>query len=380
MDQGETSARGALILFVGICALIFAGWVFIGPGGIWVASIIAQGKLGLRIAAEWYQGAIEGPSKLIAPAITILSGSYAIYKAYAYAESRLHYRLGDYIKREERRLADAREKLRLIVERPSVERRFREPIFLEQPLKRVVRELRWGSYLLGPQLGYVRSQLDTSIARLTHQVELAKGNHRHMVHQLATAHMLRGAMDVSDAAKAKARSDDDRLAINSALHHFESALAVHEQDCEALEYAAHMHVCLRQDGKAEKYLDRLLDVTSADAKSLSRARGYRYKSEIEFNRNFRTRARSAAKAALKVLPNIYGEDRIEEAEMQEIVGDRQIALHAHVQARSHWEIARALFGQLKSREAEEGRRRVAEKLAALDRLPDKDSDGDDDED
>ncbi|MCK9910760.1 hypothetical protein MXD81_16555, partial [Microbacteriaceae bacterium K1510] len=173
-----------------------------------------------------------------------------------------------------------------------------------------------------PQLGYVRSQLDTSIVRLEHQVKLAEGNHRHMVRQLATAHMLRGAMDVAEASKARANSEDDRLAINSALHHFESALDVHERDCEALEYAAHIHVYLKQDREAEEHLDRLLDLTSAEAKSLSRARGYRYKSDIEFNRDFRKRARSAAKAALKVLPNLYGEDRIEEAEIHEIVGDR----------------------------------------------------------
>ncbi len=167
-----------------------------------VLAALAQLKLWLQRLAEVYQQTVDGPSKLIAPAITILSGSYAIYKGYMYAESRLHYRLGDYIAREEKRLTDARRQLRLIIERPNVERRFREPIFLEGPLKRAVHELGWGSYFLGPQLGYVRYQLETSITRLQHQVKLAETNHGHMVRQLTTAHVLRGAMDVADAATA----------------------------------------------------------------------------------------------------------------------------------------------------------------------------------
>ncbi len=376
MDQEETSVWGALILFAIVCAAIFVAWIVIGPGDVWLGAMSAQVRAALKVAADWYQDAIEGPSKLIAPAITIASGSYAIYKAYAYAESRLHYRLGDYIQREEKRLRDARKQLRLIIERPSVERRFREPIFLEPALKRAVRDLGWGSWFLGPQLGYVSYQLDTSITRLERQVKLSERNHRHTVQQLATAHMLRGAMDVADAAKAREKSQDGRLAINSALNHFQSALDVDDDDCEALEYAAHMHLCLKQDGEAEARLDRLLEVTSGEVRSLSRARGYRYMSDIETNRGFRRRAKDAAKAALKVLPSLNGADRIEEAEMQENVGDRQIALHAHVQARSHWEIARALFVEIGTPFALEGSIRVGTKLAGLSSLPDTDSEED----
>ncbi len=379
MDDGETSATGALILFVIVCAAIFIAWVVIGPGDVWVVSIVAQGQRALQTATDYYQQIVEGPSKLIAPAITIGSGSYAIYKSYAYAESRLHYRLGDYIEREEKRLADARKQLRLIIERPNVDRRFREPIFLEPSLKRAIRNLGWGSYFLGPQLGYVSFQLDTSITRLERQVKLSEGHHRHLERQLATAHMLRGAMGVADAAKARQSSMDDRVQINNALHHFEAALNAHDKDCESLEYAAHMHVYLKQDRDAGRLLDRVLEVTSGEAKSLSRARAYRYKSDIEAaTEGQRKKAKNSAKSALAVLPNLYGQDLIEEAEMQEIVGDRQIVLHAHVQARSHWQIARALFAQIKTATAEEGIRRVDKKLADLDALPDRDSDGTED--
>ena len=55
----------------------------------------------------------------------------------------------------------------------------------------------------------------------------------------------------------KERGLDDRAMVSSALNHFQSALAVDADDCEALEYAAHMHVCLKQDPEANERLDRI---------------------------------------------------------------------------------------------------------------------------
>ena len=77
--------------------MIFVTWVVLGQGDQWVAALIAQANGAIQRAAGWYQKTVDGPSKLIAPAITIASGSYAIYKGYMYADARLHYRLGDYL-------------------------------------------------------------------------------------------------------------------------------------------------------------------------------------------------------------------------------------------------------------------------------------------
>lgn len=374
MDQSESSATGALVLFAIICSVIFATWIVLGPGDQWAAAVIAQVQSALHSLTEWYQKTVDGPSKLIAPAITIASGSYAIYKGYMYAEARLHYRLGDYLEREERRLADARKQLRLIIERPNVDRRFREPIFLVPPLKRAVRDLGWGSYFLGPQLGYVSFQLDTSITQLERQVKLSETNHRHLERQLATAHLLKGAMHVAEASTAKQGNGGNRALVSSALNHFQSALAVDKNDCEALEYAAHMHICLKQDKDADELLNRVLGLTTPNAKSLSRARAYRYKADIATIGV----APKHLKDALRALPNLHGDDRVEEAEMHEALADRQNAMRRHVQARSHWEIAKALYRELSGQQAVDAAERVASKLAVLDQLPEqKDEDEED---
>lgn len=376
MDQGVTSVRGALLLFIIICAALFAVWIVIGPGDQWATAVIEQIQRSLQIATDWYQKTVDGPSKLIAPAITIASGSYAIYKGYKYAESRLHYRLNDFLAREEQRLADARKQLRLIIERPNVDRKFREPIFLEKPLKNAVRELGWGSYFLGPQLGYVSFQLDTSITQLERRVKLSRDHHRHLEHQLATAHLLRGAMYVAGASNAKQRNEDDRPMVSAALNHFQSALAVDANDCEALEYAGHMHVSLKQDHDADVLLNRLLHLTANEHKSLSRSRALRCKANIDAGRSRNGRARKHLKEALRVLPNLSGLDRIEEAELHEDLADRQNAMRNRVQARSHWDIAKALYDELPTALAATGAQRVSKKLSDLDQLPDRDKDAD----
>lgn len=379
MDQSETSIRGALILFVLICVGIFAAWVVLGPGEQWVASVLLKMHAMIDAAANWYQRTVDGPSRLIAPAISIASGSYAIVKAYKYAEARLHFRLADYLEREERRLLDARKQLRLIIERPNVDRWFREPVFLVPPLKRAVRELGWGSYFLGPQLGYVSFQLDASVDQLTRQIAISKARHQHLEKQLATAHLLKGAMHMAQASAAGAQSNV-RLSMTNALNHFDSALAVDANDCEALEYASHVHVYLREGAQANQRLEQVLGLTREEAKSLPRSRALRYKADLAAANSNNGIAKKRLYEALRALPNLHGEDRIEEAELHENLGDRLMNLGAHVRARSHWEIALALFSDLKTRDAVEGKTRVKAKLAQLDQRPDKDTDDGDDND
>jgi hypothetical protein len=273
-------------------------------------------------------------------------------------------------------LADARKELRLIIERPNVDRDFREPIFLVQPLKNAVRELGWGSYFLGPQMGYVSFQLDASITQLETQVKLSKVNHRHLERQLATAHLLKGAMHIADASASKKRSKDDRTMKSSALNHFQSALAVDQNDCEALEYASHVLVSPKQDHDADVLLNRLLQVTAKEQTSLSRSRAFRYKASIEAGRSKNGNARKQLKEALRVLANLSGVDRIEEAELHEDPADSQNAMRNRIQARSHWEIAGALYKQLPAAYGSAGASRISKKLSVLDQLPDKDRDAD----
>ena len=178
------------------------------------------------------------------PIVTIASGSYAIVKAYKYAESRLQYRLQDFLDREESRLKGAREQLRLAIERPGTQRPFRSPIFLAPALRRTVREFGWGSYFLPPQLPYADFQVSASVDQVQKQIKLSGDRHTHLNKQLAAAHLLKGAMLAAEATKLEQSGKESRAPLTAALNQFTAALAVYPKDVEALEYASHMHVRL----------------------------------------------------------------------------------------------------------------------------------------
>ena len=340
-------------LIVGfVLSSIFAAWVYLGPGRLWVSGISTDLTAWWNAFASWYQLKLEGSAKLLAPLITIISGTYAIVKAYKYAEARLHLRLHEYLRRDEKRLHDGGSKLRMLVDKPGVRRSFVEPAFLDDSLRSAVRELGWGSYFLPPQMGLVEYQLGTAIAQLQRQVSIANERQRHFDKQLTTAHLLKGALWMGSASEASATGESDRVQLTNAASHFAAALQIDPNDEEALEYAAHVHIRLGQTDEATDYLEKLLHLTAKVEKSLTRARALRSSARIEENEGKNRNAVRHLRKALEVLPNLFGEDRIEEAEINEALADCQKKLGFTNQARAHWRVAEALYGVVQTDEAE----------------------------
>jgi hypothetical protein len=95
----------------------------------------------------------------------------------------------------------------------------------------------------------------------------------------------------------------------------------------------------------------------------------------------RKRAKKLLKEALVVLPNLHGEEWIEEAEIHECLGRAQLALRATNKAKAEFEIAKAIFEQIKTAEANKGAARVSELLEQLhNRGIQQDVDDDDEDD
>jgi tetratricopeptide (TPR) repeat protein len=339
------SNRGVFEQFVFLLAalgLVLGAWVVWGPG----AEIFEQfsARLGVSINAlgDWYQLKVEGPTKLIAPLITILSGSWAIWRTLKYAQSRLHYRLNDFVEREEKRLNDARDKLRMKIERPDVNRPFKAPIFLSPAMKRVVRELGWGSYFGPPQLDYVDFQVGVAIDELGKQVKASEDRDGYLKKQLATAHLLKGAILVAEANDKERAEQEFRDLLTAALNQFKAALDIVPKDVEALEYASHVHVRLNEDQESEKLLDKIIRLTAGQIKSLPRARAFRYKGGIAARRNNNGNAIKMLRQSLDALPLQLGADRVEEAEIYETLASCQEAVCATVQAAASRESAAAI--------------------------------------
>jgi hypothetical protein len=379
----ERSLLAELSLFLVLIFGLSMAWIFWGPGKTigadWLSFFVGR----VRQGSIWYHDSLDESAKLLAPLITLITGSYAFYKWYAYSESQLQFRLNSFLKREDERLTGARSILRSTVERPGASKSFQSPVFLTPALERAVVELGWGSYFMPPQFGYAEYQIDKSILQLEQQLDTWKTRQAYFIEQLSTAHLLKGAMLASHAAKAKQAGQNDRAQLTAASNHFDAALQLNKDDLDALEYASHMRVQLGQFQEAQSKLDALLAATSNQVKSLPRARGLRYQAHIYANdlQPQRKRARKLLKEPLVVLPNLHGEEWIEEAEIHESLGRAQMALNAPNKGAAELEIAKAIFEQINTVEARQGAARVQEFLTQL-RKPGTqlDAGGDDDND
>ncbi len=383
---GMASARGASAQFVlplAAFALVIAAWIVWGPGAGHFETFSVWSISKINSLGDWYQKTVEGPAKLIAPLVTLMTGSLVILQWIWYSDKKLFDRLHDFLQREEKRLQDARNQLRLSIERPGPARQFEQPVFLAESLARATRELGWGSYFLPPQVGYAEGQLDSAIAQLSTQNTLSVERGEHLSSQLGTAHVLRGALLVAEGEKNKRTKIDGRGQYVAALKHFHRAMELNRKDTDALEYASHVYVTLGQPEEADKLLNRILKITEKDAKSLQRARALRYKSLIVAS-GAQPRpgvAKRHLKEALRVLPNLQGIDWIEEAELHEMLGDRQSSSKFHRRARAEYGISRAIFALINTDEARAGAERIDCKLPAVSAPTPQDSvDDDDDED
>lgn len=322
MDDDQNSYLQILIFPILIAALA-AAWFVVGPGWQSIAGLVEIPKVWIDLFATWYEETLDGLAKILAPIVTILSGAYAINKSIKFAESRLQYRLKDFLEREETRLKDAREKLRATIERPGPPRPFLAPIFLSSNLKRAVYELGWGSYFLPPQLGYTDFQIGASIDQLEKQLERSTERHEHFERQLATAHLLKGAILAANATELERQGKDSRSILVAALNQFKAAYEAQEDDVDALEYASHMHMRLGQDSQAQVLIGRVLTITRKELKSVPRSRAFRYQALIFARGGRNGLAEAAIENSLKFLPLQVGIDRVEEAELYDLLAKYQ---------------------------------------------------------
>ncbi|MBS0237624.1 MAG: hypothetical protein JSR89_04280 [Proteobacteria bacterium] len=361
----ERSLYRELSIFFLLYFALGAAWINWGPGIEVISSLGQELKFLFGAFANWYQVKLEQSAKLVAPLVTIFSGTFAIVTALRLAESQLLNRVRDFLEKEEKRLSGAREQLRRTIERPGPARPFEMPFFATGKLRSAMRELGWGSYFLPPQLGYVEVQLDGALEKLEKQVDLSKQHHRKLNEQLAMAHLLKGAMLISRNGSAQKQPSADRAKLIEALHHFEGAIVANSKDLDALEYASYIHVQLGQFDEADKYIERLLRLTAKDLKSLQRSRALRSKAWIAlYGAPSRPlRAKNWIDDAIRTLPDLDGPDQVEEADLHMFLGDAQQKLSANRQARSQWEIARAIYKRVDSDEAKKGLSVADQKLS-----------------
>jgi len=301
------------IIVVVILTAIVVATASAGLLGLWAESIASQTWAKANTAAQAWFASFETFGKLAAVVITLLSGAYAIYQRYYFAEFNMHTRLHEFQQRFEARLRDSNKHIGNAVLRPSPARKFESPIFTDETLTPVLKKMKWGKRPKADK------SLESELEMLEKQLGLWDGQKREYEQRKAQACLLKGAMAAARAAKKdgeEARKDN-----LEALKYFRTAFELSKgEDVEALEYVGHQQVRLANHDAALESFEELASIALKAGASLLRARALKFQAEVyEFREPPNVyQANLILKEAVSALP--ADASHLERAEIHEVHG------------------------------------------------------------
>ena len=210
--------------------------------------------------------------------------TFGIYRWWRYREHILHKRLSEYLQENDQRLGQGQADFLEALQRPGPGQTSKLPLFASDELRSVLRERNWDRTAVAATVeSSARWQLTTAMEKIERQLKTGEEMMTSLRHQLATAHIMRGAIASASALRSSSATDQSN---NLALTSFRSALQVpgHEKHLVAKEFEAHQ---LRKLGQLSKALQAYLLVEQLApafddyrTQRLTIARAKRYQSEI----------------------------------------------------------------------------------------------------
>ncbi len=209
---------------------------------------------------------------------------FGVFRWWKYREHILHKRLQEYLKDNDRRLRDGQNYVLEALQRPTPGKPFKTPLFAGRELQWVLTRRNWDRTVVAATFaGSADRQLEKAKAKVERRLEAAQAASASMRQELATTHLLRGAI----AAASAAGPPPDSVERNSrALGYFRDALQVpgHQASVLAKEFEAHQLRKLGDlPGAAQAFSDlEQLASSVGDYRSqrLMIARAKRYRAEI----------------------------------------------------------------------------------------------------
>jgi tetratricopeptide (TPR) repeat protein len=303
-----------IVVFL-VLIVIAAVAAYFGLFGRWAETAASQVLDNAIAAADRWYASFDKLGKVAGFVITLLTGAYAIYQKYYFAEFNMHKRLREFQERVNARLKEANAHIAKAAQRPSPRRKFEDPIFEDETLNPVLRQMKWGKRPRADQ------SLEATLKELEEQLDLWNGQKREYEQRKAQACLLRGAIAAARAAKigrndgAEARKDNIE-----ALEYFREAFELSGRaDAEALEYIGHQQVRLGDYAPALTTFQQLASMAT-QGQSLQRARALKFQAEVyackpQPNLN---QANTILIAAVGALP--LNAPNIESAEIHEMHG------------------------------------------------------------
>lgn len=156
-------------------------------------------------------------------------------------EANLFRRFEEMIEGQEAKLVRARSDLLEVMNRPGPGLLIRPPLFAERPLRAVLTRKGWNRAFVSALLGEkIERRLDSAIRTCNRKVSAHLDRLGFFREQIASAHLVQGALAAGRAAHTREVSERQRLD-QEALDHFRSVLELpnHKKDLAALELIAH---------------------------------------------------------------------------------------------------------------------------------------------
>ncbi|MDO9383943.1 MAG: hypothetical protein Q7T86_13890 [Hyphomicrobiaceae bacterium] len=257
--------------------------------GCQILTVLTENDFTARVLLKWIADPTFGwVSKFLdahgEKLIGLAGVAFGLVRWWRYRETILHQRFSKYMLESDTRLFGAQTYALQGIQRPGPGEAVAIPLFVEESLCSVFREKRWAHPVFrGNVLGSAEKQLAEGAALIQERLQIAEAGLSSLRHQLATTHLLRGAIKSASAYDEPHRASN---ANHAALTSFKTALQVPGEDRNpiAKELEAHQLrkldqlpaalACYRQ---AEEFANALPDHQD---KQLSIARAKRYQAEI----------------------------------------------------------------------------------------------------
>jgi hypothetical protein len=261
--------------------------------------------------------------------ITLASLSFGLLKWYRSRESELFRRLGLAIEREERNLRDARDALATIMLRPGPAKPVKVPLYLARPLAAVMSRTRWRPFWSARWLPMrIDRKLKRAIEHLTTIEKNAEARLSFCRAQLASAHVILGALDAGRAGLSNDHATQTRLNDQS-RGHFIEATNVHgmEADAELVFHVGHQLLKTNDFVAALVRFERLELLAEEEkegpAKTLLKLRAATGQAHCKHQKGNLDQANKILKGFVDELPNLAplrDRDLLEKAELHELHG------------------------------------------------------------
>src|SRR5262249_12783320 len=282
---------------------------YIGWLGAWAKGVVLQ----VNAALDDWLPSFDKLGKVSGVFITLASGAFAIYQKFYFAEFNMHSRLREFLERVDARLKDSNKHIANAVLRPSPDRKFESPIFTDETLNPVLKQMKWGKRPRADQ------SLEATLKELESQLDLWNERKREYEQRQAQVCLLKGAIAAARAAKEDGpAAQKDNV---DAQKYFREAFDLsNQEDLEALEYIGHQQVRLGDHEAALETFREIAAKITTEGPSLTRARALKFQAErYECRRQPNLfQAKSLVKDAVDALPPEAL--HIEKAEIHEMRG------------------------------------------------------------